>query len=147
MGKADLSILQQSRRVFADTAFFFELLDPGAPHHTRAREIAAALESHAPEVTTSWEIVVECATLLRYRLHDQAAKIFLAEIVPELTLLYPDDEERLLAMAEFLKRGKERRLSLCDALSYVLITRRLGRKAPCLSFDDDFSALGLLVIR
>ena len=146
MARTGFSILAELPRVFADTAYFFELLDATAPNHVRAVEIAAEIDQRRIQVATTWEIVLECATLLRYRLSFKAAKVFLTDIVPELTLLYPDDEERLAATEEFLKRGKHRRLSLCDALSLVMVSRRLNW-APCLTFDADFAAMGLTVVR
>ena len=36
----------------------------------------------------------------------------------------------------------ERRLSLCDAISFIVVTTLLDRM-PCFAFDEDFRRLGL----
>jgi len=43
-----------------------------------------------------------------------------------------------------LSKGK--RLSFCDAISYVVVKTVLD-DIPCLSFDEDFSRLGLMVVK
>jgi len=45
----------------------------------------------------------------------------------------------------FRRRGRDRRLSFCDAISFVVVTTLLDQM-PCLAFDEDFLALGLTVI-
>jgi predicted nucleic acid-binding protein len=45
----------------------------------------------------------------------------------------------------FRRYGRERRLSLCDAISLVVVTTLLDRM-PCFAFDGDFRRLGLTVI-
>jgi len=54
--------------------------------------------------------------------------------------LVRDEAERI-----FRQYGRERRLSFCDAISFVVITALLDHM-PCLSFDEDFRSLGLTVI-
>ena len=76
------------------------------------------------------------------------------EVVAELRAALPEPEPGATgrALLEALRklpkrRGRriERRLSLCDAISFVVITTLLDRP-PCLTFDDDFRALGLTVV-
>lgn len=45
----------------------------------------------------------------------------------------------------FRRYGQDHRLSLCDAISFVVVTTLLGRM-PCLAFDEDFRRLGLTVL-
>jgi hypothetical protein len=52
---------------------------------------------------------------------------------------------RAQALDVFRRYGRERRLSLCDAISFVVVTTLLGRM-PCFAFDEDFRRLGLTVI-
>jgi hypothetical protein len=54
--------------------------------------------------------------------------------------------KRSLAVKVFLERSRERELSLCDAVSYAIVSKRLDW-APCLSFDADFASLGLTILR
>jgi predicted nucleic acid-binding protein len=45
----------------------------------------------------------------------------------------------------FRRYGRDRKLSFCDAISFVVITTLLN-DIPSLAFDADFRALGLSVI-
>jgi predicted nucleic acid-binding protein len=74
------------------------------------------------------------------------AKIFLADIKPDLILVYPVQAERDAAIQLFLRRSRGLKLSLCDVISYTIVSTRLDW-APCLAFDADFAALGLTVLR
>jgi predicted nucleic acid-binding protein len=58
-------------------------------------------------------------------------------------VIQPDEGDRISAIRPFLRKP---RLSLCDALSYAVVSTRL-EWAPCLSFDADFRAMGLTVVR
>jgi predicted nucleic acid-binding protein len=144
-GKA-LHSLGNAREVFADTSYFFALLNIRDPHHGRAVRISDELATRGLEVYVTWEIVVETVTLLRYRASFELARIFLTKGLPEITVLYAYEAERELATKVFLQRGREQELSLCDALSYVVVSTRL-HWVPCLSFDTDFTALGLTIVR
>jgi len=88
----------------------------------------------------------KCATLLRYRAGFATSEIFLSTVVPEIEVIHPADIERSVGVQIFLQRSRERKLSLCDAISYAIVSTRLNW-IPCLSFDEDFGALGLTVIR
>ena len=146
MAEGFLSVLEGAARVFGDTSFFYAALSPPDPHHSRASEISQEILARGIEVVTSWEVIVECVTLLRYRLGCSTSQKFLVRVVPTLSVFYPGEADRLAAIEFYLKRSKGRRLSLCDAISYAVVSRRFSG-CPCLSFDQDFAALGLLVIR
>ena len=83
--------------------------------------------------------------MLRYRWTHGAAARYLTRLVPDLTVIQPDEDDRISAIRLFLRK-RNLRLSLCDALSYVVVSTRL-EWAPCLSFDADFRAMGLTVVR
>ena len=89
---------------------------------------------------------MEAVALLRYRAGFDLAKIFLAEVKPDLILIYPVQAERDAAIQLFLRRRRDLRLSLCDVMSYTIVSTRLDW-APCLTFDADFAALGLTILR
>lgn len=94
---------------------------------------------------STWEVVSETLTLLTYRLHPQAATGFLDTMKPVLSLVPITDVIRAEAEQVFRRHVRSRRLSFCDAISFVVVTTLLGN-IPCLSFDEDFKALGLTVI-
>ncbi|ALA59745.1 type II toxin-antitoxin system VapC family toxin [Nitrospira moscoviensis] len=98
----------------------------------------------APRCTT-WDIVSETVTLLRYRRNYQAALAFLTEVKPGLHLVTYGDRAREEAEQIFRSYARDHRLSFCDALSFVVVTTLLDH-APCFTFDEDFRGLGLTVL-
>lgn len=132
-------------RLFCDTSFFYASLDPADVNHERGREITHAAAGDGVTFWTTWDIVSETVTLLRYRRGFQAALAFLAEVKPQLCLAAYGDGVRHEAEDVFRTYGRQRRLSFCDAISFVVVTALLDRM-PCLAFDADFRRLGLTVI-
>ena len=132
-------------RVFADTSFFFACLEPLDAYHQRALDIARRIADGRWVVHTTWDVVSETTTLLRYRSSFAAAVTFLSDVKPTLRMVEYGSRVRVEAEEVFRQYGRERRLSLCDAVTFVVITTLLNRP-PCLTFDDDFRALGLTVI-
>lgn len=130
-------------RLFCDTSFFYACLRATDQHHDRATEIVQRAASTA--FVTTWDVVSETATLLRYRASYDAACRFLAQVVPTLSIPPYGDRVQSEAMEIFRMYGSERRLSMCDAISFVMITTLLD-DMPCLTFDRDFRTLGLTVI-
>ena len=58
--------------------------------------------------------------------------------------MYPVQAERDAAIQLFLRRSRDLKLSLCDVISYMIVSTRLDW-SPCLTFDADFAALGLTI--
>jgi len=136
----------KARRLFCDTSFFYASLDESDVNHVAAAEIVERLVEEAWSLHVTWDVISETATLLRYRKSHRAAATFLREILPDLHIVSVGDRVRQEAMEVFLRYGRERRLSFCDAISFVVVTSLLNH-IPTLSFDEDFSSLGLNVIR
>jgi len=131
-------------KVFCDTSFFFASLYPGDTNYDRAGDILAECREQTVTLYTTWDIVSETVTLLRYRANHRTAVQFLDLIKPTLAIVRYDDSVRSTAEEVFKKLSKDKKLSYCDALSFVIITDLLG-DMPCLTFDNDFRSLGLLV--
>jgi predicted nucleic acid-binding protein len=131
-------------RVFCDTSFFFASLYPGDTNYDRAGDILAECREQAVTLHTTWDIVSETITLLRYRAGYKTAVQFLDVIKPALAIVRYDDSVRAAAEEIFKKLSKDKKLSYCDALSFMIITRLLDN-TPCLTFDSDFRSLGLTV--
>jgi len=93
-------------------------------------------------VFTTWEIVVETVTLLRYRLNYKGAAVFIRTVLSKLYIIYLSDSDRAKALDTFLKFSKDKKISLCDAISYTVIKEYL-EGIPCIAFDADFKAMGL----
>ena len=132
-------------RLFCDTSFFYACLDPLDANHDRSAELVElATQSHSDFLTT-WDIVSETVTLLRYRCSYAAAWTFLSEVKPTLEIVHYGDETRAEAEEIFRIYGQDHKLSFCDAISFVVVTTLLDG-LPCLAFDRDFRALGLTVL-
>lgn len=133
------------RQVFCDTSFFYCCLDPREIFHGRAKELATQAAEAGTILSSTWDVASETVTLLRYRRSHRAAIHFLDEFKPMLDLVLYDHNVRAIAEHIFRRYGAERRLSFCDAISFVVVTTMLDN-VPCLSFDQDFRALGLTVL-
>lgn len=132
-------------RIFCDTSFFYACLDPRDAHHPDARLLVPRVAQEGVALATTWDIVGETVTLLRYRAGHAPALAFLDQLYPRLRLVDYGAEVRAQALAVFRRYGVEHRLSFCDAISFVVVTTLLDRM-PCLAFDEDFRRLGLTVV-
>jgi predicted nucleic acid-binding protein len=130
--------------LFADTSFFYALLDERDRDHEPALKLAEAVRRRQIPLLTTWEVVVETVTLLRMRHSYAAALVFLDEILPRLNVVHPDEAARARALQAFRKLSRDKEISLCDAISYVVVTE-YPEFLPCLAFDEDFKKMGLTV--
>ncbi|MEW6247050.1 MAG: PIN domain-containing protein [Nitrospirota bacterium] len=130
---------------FCDTSFFYACLDPKDVNHFRAQALVAEAASSGTVFCSTWDIVSETITLLRYRRDFRAALVFLDEVKPGLRIIRYGDRARVEAEAIFRQYGRDHRLSFCDAISFVVVTTLLD-DVPCLAFDEDFRGLGLTVL-
>ncbi len=132
-------------RLFCDTSFFYACLDPADANHARATGVLAEASTTGSAFCTTWDVIGETVTLLRYRRSFRAALAFLDEVKPTLHLVSYGDGARLEAERLFRGYARDHRLSFCDAISFVVVTTLLDHVA-CLSFDRDFRSLGLTVL-
>lgn len=132
------------KKVFCDTSFFFASLFPDDTNYEKAVELLEYCRENAVVLCTTWDIASETVTLLRYRASYRVAVDFLDKIKPSLLVVPYDDSVRAAAEKVFKKLSKDKRISLCDAISYVVITHLLDNM-PCFSFDRDFRSFGLTV--
>jgi len=131
--------------VFCDTSFFYACLDPRDTNHARAHALVTESTSVGATFCTTWHIISETVTLLRYRRNSRAALAFLTEVKPGLRIVTYGDRVRDEAEQIFRTYARDHRLSFCDAISFVVITSLLDH-LPCFSFDEDFRTLGLTVL-
>jgi len=132
-------------RVFCDTSFFHACLDGTDTHHEDAWPLVTEATAAAVALWTTWDVVSETATLLRYRVSHAAALSFPDDLYPRLHLVEYGVEVRIQALDVFRRYGRERRLSVCDAISFIVLTTLLDHM-PCFAFDENFRRLGLTVI-
>ena len=131
--------------VFCDTSFFYACLDPKDRNHAPAHALASEAASVGTTFCTTWDIIGETVTLLRYRRNYRAVLAFLTDVKPKLHIVAYGDRTREEAEQIFRSCARDHRLSFCDALSFVVVTTLLDH-APCLTFDEDFRGLGLTVL-
>lgn len=131
-------------KAFCDTSFFFASLCPDDSNFEKAGELLEYCKNNAVTLYTTWDIISETATLLRYRAGYTTAVKFVNIIKPVLSIVHYEDSVRTAAEEVFKKLSKDKRLSFCDAVSFVVITHLLDN-IPCLTFDKDFKSLGLMV--
>lgn len=67
---------------------------------------------------------------------------FIRRAVPALHLVPTDESVRQEALEVFQRFAKDKKLSLCDCLSYVVVTTLLDF-LPTATFDAHFNAMGL----
>jgi predicted nucleic acid-binding protein len=132
-------------RLFCDTSFFYACADRDDAFHRPALATAHEAASRRIQLWTTWDVVSETVTLLRYRHSFAAALRFLDEVRPGLHMAEYGVDVRTEAERVFRRHGRDYRLSLCDAISFVVVTTLLDRM-PCLAFDEDFRRLGLTVV-
>ena len=133
------------RQAFCDTSFFFAALYPKDVNYQRAGGLLEEALAQEVSLWTTWDIISETATLLLYRFNSRAAIRFLDEMKPSLQIVYYDESVREEAERVFRLFIKDKKLSFCDAISYVVV-KTILQDVNCLSFDEDFIRLGLNVI-
>jgi predicted nucleic acid-binding protein len=134
------------KRAFCDTSFFFAALYPRDVNYDRAGEILRDALQQEIDLFTTWDILSETVTLLLYRFNSKAAIRFLDELKPSLAIVTYDDSVREEAEKVFRILIRDKKVSFCDAISFVVVKTVLNDIA-CLSFDEDFFRLGLTIIR
>ena len=132
------------RKVFCDTSFFFASLCPDDTNYKKAEELLKYCVEYAVTLFTTHDVISETVTLLRYRSSYSMAVKFLDVVKPDLAVVLYDDSVRTAAEDVFKKLAKDKRLSFCDSISYVVITHML-ENIPCFTFDRDFRGFGLTV--
>lgn len=132
-------------RAFCDTSFLFASLYPKDMNYERAGQILEEALTQKISLWTTWNIISETVTLLLYRFNSKAAIRFLDEIKPVLRIIYYDDSVRDEAERIFRLFSKDKKLSFCDAISYVVV-KTILKDIACISFDEDFSRLALRII-
>ena len=119
--------------LFVDTSVWYAAADASDSSNARAREILSAGD---PLVATD-HVLVETWTLLRWRIHREAAEGFwqgLRRGVATLETVGPAD---LMAAWSIGEAFHDQDFSLVDRTSFAVM-ERLGLERAA-SFDDDFS--------
>ena len=140
-----MSRFSGQRKVFADAGFLIALFSRNDALHETAKSLFRDAIQEKVEIHSSWPVVSEAVTLLRYHFgYGEAAALLKA--LDGFHIHLPTGAECSAAAELFLKFSANRKISFTDVLSLAMIKGRL-RAMTALSFDKDFPALGLTVIR
>lgn len=132
-------------RIFCDTSYFFACLEPRDIHHQKAVEWLESSRRHRTVYFSTWDVLSESVTLLRRKSGHARAMRFVDRVVPALQLVAVEDSLRLEALEVFKRFGRDKKLSFCDCLSYVVLTTVL-ENIPTATFDGHFASMGLPVL-
>jgi len=130
--------------VYCDASFFIALFSKKDIKHKRALELFKEIKDEQITIHTSWFVISESMTVLRYQYGYTEALSFNQSI--DLYRIHQVSDNQLQqAVAVFNLFNKDKKISFVDALTRVLIYGDL-KKIPALSFDSDFKTLGLTTI-
>ena len=130
--------------VYCDASFFVALFSKKDAKHKRALQLFKEIKENRIIIHTCWFIISEAMTVLLYQYGYSEAMTF-NQSVDLYKIFHSTESQHHQAIALFNLFGKDRKISFVDALSRVLISGEL-KNMPALSFDRDFSAMGLTTI-
>lgn len=124
--------------IFVDTSAIYAWADSADPNHRPAVRALAAILASAEELLTHNYVLVESIALLQARLGLSAASK-LAKDSTRFVIEWVDEDLHASGIRE-LDRSRERRVSLVDHISFLVMRRRAV--ATAFAFDADFRAAG-----
>lgn len=129
--------------VFVDTSAAYALLVSTDSNHARAARTFAALAERKARLWTSSYALVETYALLGHRVGLDAVAAFRIDFAPLLDVVWVDAKLHDAALDLLLERDS-RKLSLVDAVSFLVIKRRDMEEV--FTYDRDFAREGVSVI-
>lgn len=130
--------------VFADTSGLIALLNGRDEHHAAAARAFRKLQSRQTPLLTTSHVLVETYALLGRRLGVDAVRAFRADLAPLLEVVWVDQTLNEAGLDLLLKQ-RRRRLSLVDAVSFVVMAQR--RLEGAFAFDPHFEQEGFTLLR
>ena len=129
--------------VFVDTSGLLALLNPKDDNHPGASGAFARLRvRQAPLVSTSF-VLVETYALLGRRFELDAVQRFREDFAPLVDVVWVDEALHDAGLDLLLSR-RARRLSLVDAVSFVVMRRR--KIDDAFAFDPHFEQAGFTLV-
>ena len=129
--------------VFVDTSAIYALLAEDDECHRAARVAAHSLRELGANLVTSSFVVLETVSLLQARIGVEAVRVFYADMLPLLRILWIDEGLLHRAM-DALLAASERRVSLTDWTSITLMRDR--GIALSFAFDEDLARHGVVLV-
>lgn len=130
------------KRVFADSFYFFAILNPMDHAHEKARQFAARHEE--PIVTTAW-VLTELADGLAVTSHRAAFSRLVARLQAEAeNEIVPPTQELMARGIELYDARPDKQWSLTDCISFLVMQDRQITQA--LTGDRHFEQAGFEVL-
>lgn len=126
-----------------DTAAFLAILNRQDEFHPAASQLWGELVLSGGALYTSNYILVETAALLQRRFGMEAVRVFQAEILPAVEILWVDEALHAQATSALLAANR-RSLSLVDCTSFELM--RQAHLETAFTFDEHFRQQGFATL-
>lgn len=139
-----MKTLKGLHAVYCDASFFIALFSKKDLRHKRALQLFKEIKEERIAIHTSWFVISESMTVLRYHYGYTEALSF-NQSIDLYTIHQSTVNQHQQAIAVFNLFNKDKKISFVDALTRVLIYGEL-KNMPSLSFDSDFKALGMTTI-
>jgi predicted nucleic acid-binding protein len=128
---------------FVDTSALYALMDGDDAHHAAAARRWSSLVGEERALATSNYVLVESFALVQRRLGLEALRVFEAELLPVISVLWVDSACHASAVQALLT-ARRRSLSLVDCTSFDLM-RRSGITSA-FAYDRHFRDQGFTVV-
>jgi len=129
-------------RIFADSYFFFAIINPRDPAHAKAMDFSQ--RNRAPLVTTAW-VLTELADGLASTPRRQAFRSVLDDIEANpADLIVPANTETFEKGVELYHARPDKQWSLTDCISFVVMQDRQINEA--LTGDRHFEQAGFIAL-
>ena len=129
--------------VFADTSALLALLSTTDENHARAKRAFAHLRARQALLLSTSYVLVETYALVGRRLGLDAARSFRADFAPLIDVVWIDETLHNAGL-DLLFNRRKRMLSLVDAVSFIVMRRRLVAEA--FAIDPHFDQEGFSVV-
>ena len=130
------------RRVFADSFYFFAILNPKDDSHQRALRFAT--EYAGPIVTTAWVLTELADGLAATRRRDAFSQLVSRLQAEPANEIVPPDEELMARGVELYNARADKHWSLTDCVSFVVMQDRQITEA--LTGDHHFEQAGYVAL-
>ncbi|MGH9411644.1 MAG: type II toxin-antitoxin system VapC family toxin [Vicinamibacterales bacterium] len=130
--------------VFVDTSALLALLNASDENHARAASAFAKLRAAKSRLISTSFVLVETYALVGRRLGLDAVRDLRVDFAPLLDVVWIDAPVHEAGLDLLLARRK-RRLSLVDAVSFVVMSQ--GKIGDALAFDPHFEDEGFTLVR
>ena len=133
------------REVFLDTSYIVALEAADEQYHVAAREHWRGFALDLPNIVTTSYVFGEVVTLFNSRQrHARAVEVGNRLLASSSVEVVQVDEDLFREAWEYFCSRKDKRYSLADCISFVLMQRRGIHEA--LSFDSDFEQAGFRML-